>query len=280
MKTSGMLPFLLGLLLISDVSYSLDRIGKVVAVDGLVTARHPTTGERILVRESEIYVGDALKTADTARGQVQFTDGTLLVLIPNSRLTVDAYAVNKAGGKNEYLARLQEGGTRISTGLIAKRKPENFELGTPNATIGVRGTLFETRIEGGRTYVGSSYGGLSVNNRAGRLDIGDDAATQFADVSSPGSAPRALEARPQALNLAQFAPPAGGIGFEPPVSGAAGAGAGAGATSGMAWGPAIGGLVVIGVVVGAIVVSATSSQTVHFSPAPSSQLRSDPPDND
>lgn len=245
-------------------AFGLDRVAKVVAVDGIVRAAHRGEEDRILGRDADVYLGDSLITAETAKGQILFTDGTLLLLIPGSRLSIDAYAANKGSGKNEFLARLHDGGARVSTGFISKKNPENYELATPNATIGVRGTLFEARILDEKTYIGASSGDVSVKNPGGRVLIGDGESNQYASASS-GSGPKTLSSRPAALDLANFAPPEGGITFADeslaPIGNAAASSTAA--SSGFGWGPAVGALVVLGVIAG--IAAASVSNTLNSS---------------
>jgi hypothetical protein len=234
---------------IAATGMSLDKVGSVVAVEGVLKATNPNQSPRVLSQDSDIFLGDTLITEASAKGQIQFLDGTLILLIPGSRYSVNSYADDK------FSSKLSRGGVRVSTGLIAKKNPENFELRTGNATIGVRGTVFETRIYNGDLYVGSSSGNLSVTNQGGQLDIG---AFEYASVSNQQSPPKPLAQRPAPLDLSNFELPAGGTPFQNGVTGAASV-AGQTASRGFAWGPAIGGLALIGTVVGVIAVASSQS---------------------
>ncbi len=250
--------FFLSILFCAAHVFGLETVGQVVAVDGIMRAQNGSQDERILMPDSEVYLGDALLTEGSGRGQIRFTDGTLLLLIPGSRYVIEAYSSGL--GRSRYKAKLIDGGVRISTGMIGKKNPENFEVGTPNATIGVRGTILEARMVDGTLYAGSSSGNLQVKNRGGKIDLGTE---KFASVSSIETAPEALARRPGALGLGIFALPAGGIPFGTsgtPSTGAASlAGSGAPADS-FGWAPALGGIVGIGAVVGVVVGAATGSQ--------------------
>lgn len=239
----------------------LDKIGTVVALEGGLKAVDSSSNERLLSQNSEIYLGDTLVTDEIAKGEIQFLDGTLVLLIPSSQYTMASYSSNR------YKARLVSGGVRISTGLIAKKNPENFELNTPNATIGVRGTVFETRIADGNVYVGSSSGNLAVNNSAGKIDIGSNNQNSFASISSNNTAPQPLSERPPALDLSHFEVPPGGLAFSAGTAqmpAGAGAVAGSSLSTGFAWAPALGGLAIIGAVVSAVV-SASTQTTPNYS---------------
>lgn len=232
-----------------------DRVGNVVAVEGTLKAIDAEQKTRVLGLDSDVFLGDTLITDSSAKGQIQFLDGTLVLLIPGSRYSISAYA-----GDSKFISKLSKGGVRVSTGLIAKKNPENFELRTANATIGVRGTVLEARIYQGDLYLGSSSGNLIATNQGGSLDIGP---SQFASVTSQSRAPKPLSERPAPLNLSNFELPAGGLPFQSGPIGAGSAAGQAASTGGFAWGPAIGGLALIGTVVAVVAVASSQSQTTY-----------------
>lgn len=241
-------------LFLATIGHGLDQVGKVVAVQGVVRASNSEQEERVLQKNDDLFLGDTLVTDEGAKGQIKFTDGTLVLLIPGSRYSVDNYVFTHSWASNRFIAKLHQGGARIATGLIAGKNPENFELGTPNATIGVRGTVFEMNMVQGNLYVGSSSGKVTVTNSGGSLELG---AKHYAEVPSGDVAPQPLSIRPFALDPANFTPPQGGTAF------ASEAGASAGASNGFAWGPAAVGAVVVGSVVGGTVAMATSGVQTH-----------------
>ncbi len=236
------------LLMLALYAQSAEKVATVAALEGQLVANSSDTGQRFLNLDSDVYLGDTLITNQMAKAQIAFTDGTSLLLIPNSSIAISNYAFGGAG--ESYLAQLQRGGIQISTGLIAKKNPENFEIGTPDATIGVRGTVFLARMVGGQLYAGSNSGEITLKNNGGSLNLGPN---QYAMVTSRNVAPQPLASMPSALNPSQFASPS--------VAGAQGAGAAAGmsgATS-FPWVPAVGIAAALGTTVG--VVAATASQS-------------------
>lgn len=228
----------------------LDKVGHAVAVQGIVKASNSEQEDRILQKNGDVFLGDTIMTEEMSKGQIKFTDGTMVLLIPGSSYSVNDYVFTHSWEKNRFAAKLHQGGLRIATGMIASKNPENFELGTPNATIGVRGTIFETNFVQGNLYVGSSSGKVTVTNSGGSLEVGSN---HYAEVTSSDMAPQPLAQRPAALDPANFTPPQGGTSF------ASEAGASVGASNGFAWGPAVVGVVIIGAVVGGAAGMASSS---------------------
>ncbi len=230
-------------LILTTICECAETVGTVTAVEGSLKATSRDHGGRTLSQNSEIYLGDLLITNATSKGEIEFTDGTVLLLIPNSQYSIDAY--NTGLDDNKFWAKLKRGGVRLSTGMIAKKNPENFQLNTPNATIGVRGTTFVARMLDGNLYAGSSSGDITLSNNGGSLSLSEN---QYGMSTSSLSAPKALSSMPDALNPSNFTPPSGGMPPSLPIS------------KGFAWGPAIGATVVICTVVGIVVTAATQTQ--------------------
>jgi len=138
-----------------------DAIGKVLAVEGTAQA-----GSRALARGASIFTNEVLKVAPSSKMQVLFTDGGILNLIEKTEYNVKSYAFNSSG-KNVYSAELLEGGFRALSGSIAKDHASDFNVKTPVATIGIRGTDFEAMIVDGTVYFGCESGQISVSNGAG-----------------------------------------------------------------------------------------------------------------
>jgi len=232
---------------LSALCSGAEKIGKVTDVQGNLVAQNIEMGQRELKMGEAVYLGDTLISDDTARAQIDFTDKTTLLLIPNSSFTISDYSTS---GTRRFLAKLQQGGIRVSTGLIAKKKPENFEIETPDATIGVRGTTFLARIYENDLFAGSLRGKISLRNQAGRLEIGPN---QYGKAVSKNMAPESLSARPDALDPSNFT-------MSGPKNPGVAAMSGQMVASRFGWGPAVGALAIVGNVVGVVAASASQSQ--------------------
>jgi hypothetical protein len=120
-----------------------DKVGMVILSLGKNFAQQPNTSSRALKRKSEIFNQDTVTTGAEGRLQLRFTDGSRLAIGKNSEFLIDKfqYSENKPeNGKSVY--KLLKGSLRTITGAISKADPANYELQTPIATIGVRGTDF------------------------------------------------------------------------------------------------------------------------------------------
>ncbi|MEG6549249.1 FecR domain-containing protein [Desulfocurvibacter africanus] len=121
------------------MSDAKSAIGTVVKISGQVFAeadghRHPLA-EGSTVREDETVV-----TADGSKVEIRFTDNTVLSQGENSRIELDEYVYEGDKGAAGLLFNMVQGSFRTVTGKIVEQNPEGFNLSSPLATIGIRGT--------------------------------------------------------------------------------------------------------------------------------------------
>ena len=193
---------ILSITLISMVSSSYaeptSAVGRVVWVKGSFTATGTDKPARDLKKLSIIYLKDTLKTENNSQAQIVFTDNTMMTFKPNSKLSIDQYAFSPPTKKktiSKYIVSLIEGGFRTITGLIAKSNPKNYQVNTPVATIGVRGTDYAVYLDNkGELFIGGYSGIPCVSNPSGGLCLSKD--TKFANVSSGNKAPIPLTQQP------------------------------------------------------------------------------------
>ncbi|KQZ45261.1 FecR domain-containing protein [Duganella sp. Root1480D1] len=123
--------------------------GTVVQLSGPLMARKADGTAKVLSVKSEVENGDTLVTEKTTYALVRFIDNSEITLRPGSTLTIENFSFDS--GKQEAdraQFNLVKGGLRAVSGLLGKRSREKFELKTPAATIGIRGTLFVAEIVG------------------------------------------------------------------------------------------------------------------------------------
>ena len=163
--------------------------------------------ERTAQRGVQLYEGDTVATGANSNVQIRMSDEAMIWLRPDTRLRIDEYAVaNQKGDKERGLLSLINGSFRTLTGSIGVVNKANYEIVTPNASIGIRGTDHEVAFIGpggarrgepgtyNRVYSGSTF----LQSAAGRTDIPAGQAG-FAGLQ-PGAAPRVLPAIPDFMN--------------------------------------------------------------------------------
>lgn len=120
--------------------------GKVVFARGTPQAIDSNGTSRSLAKGSEVYAGDRLVTG-SGRLQVSFVDGAFVSVQPDSEFKIDQYKyAGQQDGTESAVYDLIKGGVRAVTGLIGKKHPDSFKVHTAVATIGIRGTGFNTRL--------------------------------------------------------------------------------------------------------------------------------------
>lgn len=169
-------------------------VGRVVWVKGTFTASlkmpEATNPPRPLEKSSAIYLHDTLETDKQSEAQIVFSDNTLMTFRPASKFYIDQYeyhpdAKTKSVGK--YIMNLLEGGFRTITGIIAKANPNDYQVNTPVATIGVRGTDYTLVIQEKGVYLARNEGEPCVSNEAKNLCLNTE--HKYAEVTSATAAP-------------------------------------------------------------------------------------------
>lgn len=119
--------------------------GVVQFVAGDVQLVPPNGSERAARKGVTVNVGDTLSTAKGAMAQLKMGDGAIVVVVPESRVTVAEFRYNGVeDGTEKVRYRLEQGGFRAVTGAIGRTHKKNYLIETPIAHMGVRGTDHET----------------------------------------------------------------------------------------------------------------------------------------
>jgi hypothetical protein len=144
-KLRQFLPFFLALV---SASVLAEPAGSLVATEGTVFVVKSDGKKRIVAPGSSLEKGDAIQTERDSTAKLRFSDGSEMVIRPNSSMLLQDY--NFQDGKPEqdsFVLGLIRGGLRQITGLIGKRGNQNaFQMNGSTATIGIRGTDFTARV--------------------------------------------------------------------------------------------------------------------------------------
>lgn len=188
--------------LTSALAYA-EVAGTVIMATGQVIAKDAQGTERTLTRRSSVYEQDTIITASNARVQIRFIDNALLALTENSQLNIKHYQQAKAQGQeSKVIMQLIEGGFRSLTGSIGKGTADSYQIQTPAASIGIRGTLFSVLLNGDELLAGVWQGGIRLTSTDGsQYDLGQDSPYQFGVLGSHGfvgllTAPQGLDSAP------------------------------------------------------------------------------------
>jgi len=119
--------------------------GVVQFVAGEVKMVRAGGGERVARKGVPVSVGDTLVTPEGGLAQIKMGDGAIVVVQPQSRLTVaEFHYAGVEDGNEKVRYRLEQGGFRAVTGAIGRTHKKNYLIETPIAHMGVRGTDHES----------------------------------------------------------------------------------------------------------------------------------------
>lgn len=131
---------------------------QVQAVDAAAGTVHAVSGSRFeavqndgrarnLTANGGVREGDLLRTAPDTWARVKFSDGSFVVLEPDSEFKVEQYQHDaRKPDESTGFFSLLKGGLRTLTGLIGKRRPDNYRMRAGSSTIGIRGTDYSMKL--------------------------------------------------------------------------------------------------------------------------------------
>ena len=164
-----------------------DALGKTILARGNITAER-NSSRVLLKRLSPVFRQDILRSGVNARAQFRMMDNALINLKESSVLRLRKYELKSSDGRGSVVMELISGGLRTITGAIGKKNKKDYQLRTPSATIGIRGTMFELLITKEGMYVAAWKGDIDVRSYSGKCDItlGDHTKHRFALVDNVG----------------------------------------------------------------------------------------------
>lgn len=183
-----------------------EPVAVVVRASGDVAHIDTDGNRRSLTRRDTLDVGDRIETGEGAYVTLKFADQGLIELGDRSRFVIQRYQeANEGADRPNVLLELLEGKLRTVTGALA-REPDDYDLTTPQASIGIRGTAFEVwQSTDTGTRVRLTEGVVRLVDRAG---LGDPVVLTDADPFGevrPGSAATLLSEWP-GPTLGAFSP--------------------------------------------------------------------------
>lgn len=146
--------------------------GRVDFVFGEASLRAANGQVRAVTRGAEVQDGDTLVTGN-GRAQIRFTDGAFVSLQPNTEFGVREYRYDgRTDGTERGLFALVRGAMRTVTGAIGRYNRASYQVRTPTATVGIRGTggLIEV-LPDLSTLIKGSSGIWVLTNPAGQIDV-------------------------------------------------------------------------------------------------------------
>ncbi len=89
---------------------------------------------------SSVFANERIRTGDASTAQLQFVDETNLSVGPKSEVVLDRFVYDPNRGNGKVVLQTGRGVFRFVSG---SQDPKSYQINTPVATIGVRGTVFQ-----------------------------------------------------------------------------------------------------------------------------------------
>jgi len=142
-----------------------EPVGKFTHIEGRVDITSPGEAARPAMLGDEVNAGDIIRTKSEAKAEITFVDGNILRLAKSTRMKITEYLFDKertSGILKLYRGKIQNKVKKLLGRVFGLKKRNRFEVHTPTAVVGVRGTNFFTYflrgISGASFKEGSGYG--------------------------------------------------------------------------------------------------------------------------
>ena len=167
-------PRLLALLVaacLPAVAVANSNVGIVDFAAGNVMVVYSNGNRETLTKGMPLSVSDTVRTGWRGMAHIRFTDGGYVSVQKNSAFRIDEYEYNAPAeatpvakkNTNKGFFSLLSGGFRAITGFLGA---ENYQIRTPVATIGIRGTKYYAELGRSLTF-NVADGAIEVCNTAG-----------------------------------------------------------------------------------------------------------------
>ena len=139
-----------------------ETVGTAISIKTKVAAEQ-TGAQRVLTVGAGVAQDEMIQTDDSGNAQLKFVDETLLVIGPSSSIKLDKILFAPNRKAKTFVLEAVAGAFRFASG---KSSHSAYEIHTPIATIGVRGTQFAFGIQGDEVTVVVTQGSVSSCIRA------------------------------------------------------------------------------------------------------------------
>jgi hypothetical protein len=126
-----------------------EHIGSAAAAHNEVTRELGGASSPLAVGDS-VFRNEIVRTGADSTAKLVFLDSTNLGVGPVSRVTLDQFVYVGESNGQKMTVNLAKGVFRFTTGALDKKA---YEITTPTAAIGVRGTVLDIGVQGGQSKV-------------------------------------------------------------------------------------------------------------------------------
>lgn len=142
----------------ADAMALASRIGSTIVVQNQVDEVVGAKKNCIAVGD-DVFADEIVQTGEDSNGKLLFTDDTNLAIGPTSTVKLDRFVFSGDKDYSTAVINLTKGAFRFITGNSQKSA---YQIRTPVATVGVRGTIVDIKIANGNTTVALQEGNALV----------------------------------------------------------------------------------------------------------------------
>ncbi len=160
-----LVPALLAAIYFGFIADRADYVAKISGVEGQASILKLEVLRAIPIEAGQgIELGDIIRTKEDSKVEITFTDGTVIGVAANTKINIMDYLVEGTERKRG-LIKLSRGKLRaIVTKASKGAKPGRFNVVTPTAITGVRGTDFFVFHSKGLTKLAVKEGSVDIYN--------------------------------------------------------------------------------------------------------------------
>ena len=149
-----------------------------------IVSRELAGAAAALNKGDSVFRDEIVRTGEESTAKLVFLDSTNLAIGPTSRVTLDQFVYSTEVSAQKVTVNLVKGVFRFTTGALDKKA---YEIKTPTASIGVRGTQLDIGVGSARTDVTLLEGVAIVCARGGGHCVVLDQAGQTARATKTAS---------------------------------------------------------------------------------------------
>lgn len=158
-------------------------VGQTAAVVRVVEGKYESDLRKLAVADP-VFQNELISTLADSASKIRFSDDTILTVGPNSKVTLDSFVFDPEAKNSKMVVNTAVGVARFVTGRMGSPA---YQIKTPTATIGVRGTVITVSVEeNGDTSVIVEDGTAIVSGETGDpVDVPAGMGTNVPDGGEP-----------------------------------------------------------------------------------------------
>lgn len=162
---------LVGLAIMSSVAIQQARAQD--AIGGAEVVEREVRGSlgssiRTVKEGDKVFQDELISTSSDSLAKLELVDLSKLSIGPSSQLKLDKFVYSRPGSSGTIVLNAAKGAFRFATGSADHR---SYQVVTPTATIGVRGTTYDVLVAPGKTIAVLKEGEIRVCRRVPKAKL-------------------------------------------------------------------------------------------------------------